>query len=296
MPVWSALLALVAAAAFAMATVLQQSRAHWHAMDAHAEAPSVRRWLPVWGILGRLANDPMWRLGWLVNTLGFGLHAVALHIGPIAVVQSILVVQLLFALMIGDLRRRAKPTGREWLAAAIVCAGVALVVIQRSDAGQRDPAAGRVPVYAVAAAVAVAVLLVAARARSGSVRGVLVGLAAGTCFTVTAVSLTVLTGRLAEMGASGLVHWTTAAILVSTVTGSLLVQDAFASGPLRAPLTAMTVADPLLSAMAGAVLFDIEPPNGVELFVGLPAAGVLIAFGVALLATSPTLTPSMVNA
>jgi hypothetical protein len=71
--------------------------------------------------------------------------------------------------------------------------------------------------------------------------------------------------------------------------GSLLVQDSFASGSLPTALTAMTITDPLVSSIVGAVLFDAIPPAGVELAVGLPASGLLIAAGVVVLANSATL-------
>ncbi|MFL6088740.1 MAG: DMT family transporter [Aeromicrobium sp.] len=283
-------LALFAACTFATAIVMQQSRAHWHTLEHSATREEKRRWLPVWGALGRLVRDPIWQVGAVLNVVGFGVHSFALHLGPIAVVESVLVVQLLAAIVISDLRRHTPPTHREWVGAAVVCAGVALIVVQRAHAGQQIPHTPALLVYLALAATAVFTLLAVARvSRKGWRRAVLVGLGTGVCFTTTAVMMTVVTARLSQFGLSGLWHWSVLGVVASTSTGALLVQDAFASGPLPVSLTAMTVTDPILSAIAGVVMFDVNTPSTFVLAIGLPTAGLLIACGVGLLATSPTL-------
>lgn len=288
----SVALALFAAWAFATSTLLQQSRARSLALAAEEEpAPQRRDWLPVLGVMRRIVRDPVWLLGLIANIVGFGLHAVALNLGPIAVVQSILVVQLLLALAIGSVRRHLRPQPRDFVATAAICAGVILFVFERSNAGRRQAPPGHVLVFlGVAAAVIVTLLAIA---RSGPERapwrGAVVGLAAGTSFCCTAVLMTVISHALHDHGAAGLLGWPLAGLVVLGVTGTVLVQDAFSAGPLPGPLTAMTVADPVLSAVAGAVLFDASRPSPLQLAVGLPAAGLLIAVGVALLARSSSL-------
>ncbi len=132
MPIASVILAVVAAILFAVSTVLQQNSARSTAMARPAARH--RAWLPVLGVLGRLVRDPAWLVGWLLNVLGFVAHAVALHLGSIAVVQAILVVQLILALMITAARRSLRPSPRDWFATAIVCAGVATLVLLRAQA------------------------------------------------------------------------------------------------------------------------------------------------------------------
>lgn len=280
-------LALCAAFAFAIATVLQHARARHHTEAARDGI--LKRWLPVLAGIGPLLRDPIWQLGWLVSGLGFALHAAALNYGPIAVVQAVLVVQLLLAIVIGDLRRHVRPSIRDCLAATAVILGVVLVIVQRADAGRRVDNGVPSMIFLACGAAAVVAMLGLARLTSGRTRGILVGIAAGTCFTGTAINLTLLTSRLAELGLPGLAHWTLAALAVTTVGSVILVQDALASGELAPPLTAMTVADPLIGVIAGALLFDVAPPSQFQLAVGLPAAGVLIAIGVAFLATTSTL-------
>jgi hypothetical protein len=88
---------------------------------------------------------------------------------------------------------------------------------------------------------------------------------------------------------SAVLDWPLLCLLASAVTGSLLVQDAFASGSLPTALTAMTITDPLVSAVVGAIVFDATPPTGIHLWLGLPSCGLLVGLGVALIAGSSTL-------
>jgi drug/metabolite transporter (DMT)-like permease len=290
MPLASVGLAVVAAVLFAVSVNLQQHAARSSALG-RTDTPD-RPWLPVLGLLGRLTRDPGWLVGWLLNVLGFAAHAVALHLGSIAAVQAILVVQLMFAMMLSALRRGIRPLPRDWFATAAVCTGVVLLVLQRGPVGQLLPSRGDLAGFLVVVLGLLGVLLVVARSLGGrpQPRTALVAVGAGLCFCVTAVFVVVVTADLA--GADGpwdALDWPLLVLIGSAVTGSLLVQDSFASGSLPTALTAMTITDPVASAVVGAVLFDAARPSGLQLTMGLPSAVVLIAVGVALLANSTTL-------
>jgi drug/metabolite transporter (DMT)-like permease len=283
----SVLLALLAAGLFAVSVNLQQHVARASAL-AIAQAPDagpVRRpWLPVLGLLRRLMRDRAWLTGWLLNVFGFLAHAVALHLGAIAAVQAILVVQLLFAMMLNAARRGIRPRPRDWAATLAVSVGVVLLVLQRGPVGQVVPPSSAVLAFLGAVVTLIAGLLVTARGlgRTSQARSALVAVGAGLCFCVTAVMVVLVT-------ADPRVDWPVLVLVASAVTGSLLVQDAFASGSLPTALTAMTITDPVASAIAGALLFDAAPPAGLQLLLGLPSAVLLIATGVVVLANSSTL-------
>jgi drug/metabolite transporter (DMT)-like permease len=286
MPSASLLLALLAAVLFAVSVNLQQHAARTSALD---RVPAKERpWLPVLGLLRRLIRDRAWLAGWVLNVLGFAAHAVALHLGAIAAVQAILVVQLLFAMMLNAARRGIRPTGLDWLATVAVCVGVVMLVLQRGPVGQVVPSRSAVAVFLVVVVSLLGVLLAVARApgRAGQARAALVAVGAGLCFCVTAVMVVVVTHDLTQ---DLRLDWPVLVLIASAVTGSLLVQDSFASGSLPTALTAMTITDPVASAVAGALLFDAAPPSGAQLLFGLPVAVLLIATGVVLLANSSTL-------
>ncbi|MGK8489220.1 DMT family transporter [Nocardia asiatica] len=268
-------LALFSALLFAVSAALQQGAAR----QAAAETGQ-GRFLLLAAIARRLITDRRWLAGQGANVAGFVVHAFALRFGAIAVVQALLVVQLLFALPFAALRRRRALLARDWAGTTAVCAGLILLVAQGIPAhsavrGERLPVAG------AAVVVAIVVLFGMSRlARSTQLRSALVAVAAGCCFAATAVLVVVATSALPQPS------WALLGIPVTTLLGGILTQEAYARGSLPTALTAMTITDPVLSYLAGATLFTAtihpRPPL-------LACAAIAVIVGVALLANSPTL-------
>ena len=57
-------------------------------------------------LIRRLVRSPLWLVGWFTNLFGFFVQAAALHFGSVALVQPLLVTQLLFALPLASAWRR----------------------------------------------------------------------------------------------------------------------------------------------------------------------------------------------
>lgn len=283
-------LALAAALAYAVSVTLQQPVARAAAIRAEATAGAGQRpWLAVLRLLSRLVRSPAWVIGWILNVVGFGLHAVALHFGSIMIVQAVLVVQLIFALGLTSVRRHQRPSRRDWAGAVAVCIGVAALILLRGDATQSVPSRSRLVACAAIGVVVIAGLLALARlapSRSQS-RSALVAIGAGASFCVSAVFIVVFTDALARLGIAGALHWSLPCLVISSIGGSLLVQESFASGSLPTSLTATTITDPVLSCVAGLVLFDSVDPLGPGPLTGVIIAVALVAVGVAALARLP---------
>src|SRR5262249_58477874 len=113
-PLVADLLALIAAACFALAATLQQKGA-LGVGDVSLKHPKS---------LLKLAGQRMWLYGSGVLLLGYVLQAAALDRGRLSVVQPLLVTTIVFAPPLGDWRTRQR-VGRRELAAA----GVAAVVL-----------------------------------------------------------------------------------------------------------------------------------------------------------------------
>jgi drug/metabolite transporter (DMT)-like permease len=244
--------------------------------------------------LSRLVRTPIWVAGLGANGLGFVAHAGALHTGSITVVQALLVTQLLMALPLATSRTGEAPLPRDWLGTLAVCLGVGALVLLHGTPAAVRAGEGRtgVPVLASAGVTVMVVLVTAGRlARAhAQTRTALIGIAAGTGFSVTAALTVVLTDTIARDGVlAALTSWPAMALVASGITSGLLVQDAFASGSLPTALTAMTITDPVASWVWGALVFDATPPTGVLTLLGYAGCGALIAAGVITLAYSPTL-------
>jgi drug/metabolite transporter (DMT)-like permease len=227
-------LSLVAALLFAVSAALQQRAAREAARRRVVGRATGRTWLPVLDVLGRLVRDRRWLAGWLAGIGGFGAHAAALHHGSIVVVQPLLTAQLLFALALGQRR----PLRRDWLGTLAVCAGLVVLVTVHSGVSGGPTRRSDLPLAALVAAMVIAELVAVASLvrHRPQLRSALVAVAAGTCVSLSAVLLVVVTGDLSRSGVGAVASdWATLVLVASTSTSALLVQDAFASGSLRPP-------------------------------------------------------------
>jgi hypothetical protein len=283
----SILLATLGAFLFAVSAALQQYAASTLPPDDD-ERPAVLR---IFGLLRRLTRHPLWLLGWVANISGFAAQAFALHLGSIVVVQALVVTQLLFALPLGTLPFGRRPTRRDWMGTAAVCAGLVSLLIARGDVPQTVAQRGDMwSLIGVDAALIVLLLAVSWFVRAvGHHRTAAIGTGAGICISVTAVLVVTVGNDISAHGLFAALDWPLAALCASTLLGLVLVQEAFAAGTLATALTAMTIADPLASWIAGTVLFDAKPAVSAFALGGSALALVLIAIGVVTLANSPTL-------
>jgi hypothetical protein len=290
-------LGLAAALFFALAGALQHYATRSLALATQASTRTGTRtgpvaWLPVLGLLPQLLRSPIWLAGLSANIAGFGFHAAALHLGSVTIVQALLVVQLLFALPFATVRNGAPLLARDWLGTAAVCTGIITLLIIRGDTPQTVARRGWIAAVAMVAVLVIAGLVTAAHALRPypQTRTALVGVAAGVCFSVTAVLIVVVTDDMARQGLwAGLLGWPTIGLAASGLTAAILGQEAFAAGAFPTALTAMTIADPVASWISGTVLFDVDPPTGTGPVTILAASSALLVTGIVLLATSPTL-------
>ncbi|WP_433607475.1 DMT family transporter [Dactylosporangium sp. CA-139114] len=273
-------LSVLAAAMFAFSAAMQQRAARRGAPDVHDRALPVRVFL----LIRALVRDRWWLAGWVLNLFAFAAHALALHLGSLTIVQALLVSQLLFALL--TVRR---PRATAWLGTVAVCAGLALLVVARPAVPHDLVRTDVPPAVGLAAAVTVACIVVAhllpARTEA-RLRGALAGAAAGVCTCLTAVFVVLVTDTLARDGVRGLAHdWSILALAASTTASALLTQDAFAAGSLPTALTAISVADPLASALFDATVFHAGPRGALWWPWSQVVVAALLVAGVALLAT-----------
>jgi drug/metabolite transporter (DMT)-like permease len=292
-------LSLLAALLFACAAAFQQRAAHRTARTAAAArepamADSARTWttwLPVLSLLSRLLRDRLWLLGWVTNLAGFLAQAAALHFGSISVVQPLLIAQLLFALPLATRLSHRRLLPRDWFGAAAVCGGLAVLLSVRGAAPDSGEPARTHVLLATSAALVLVVGLVASgqlvRSRP-QFRAALVSVAAGVCFCMSAVFITLTTADLINRGVGATAtDWPGYALAGSTVLGLLLEQDAFAAGSLPTAVAAMTITNPVASYLAGVLAFNGTAPQTPGALAGVASAGLLVVVGVITLAQSP---------
>lgn len=238
--------AILASGMYAAASVLQQRTA---SAESHQHALRL-------GLLTRLLQNPLWLLGVTADIAGYLLQFIALGAGALVVVQPLLVVGLLFALPIGAHWGGFRLKAKDWLGAVAVCAGLGVFLIVARPARGHDNVHLHVwLLLLVVSALFCAGLLLICRHRSLRQRAVLLSGVAGISYGVSA-ALTKTCAHLLSRGVPVLLtHWQPYVLIAIGVGGMLVSQSAFQAGTLDASLPTMTVVDPIVSILIGAVAF-----------------------------------------
>ncbi|MDQ7905771.1 DMT family transporter [Phytohabitans sp. ZYX-F-186] len=290
-------LSLVAAFLFAAAASLQQHGAQ--AANNSLEPPRTRGRVratlaPLPALARRLVRSRVWLAGWVVNLVGFLTQAAALHFGSVALVQPLLVTQLLFALPLATAWSRRMPSRLAWSSAAAITGGVALFLAVRGAAPvEGDPNREHIILSGLATVVAVAGLVLASAGRRALVQATLLAVAAGLCFAMSAVLMKLTAADLIERGVGATARdWVGYALAGSTLAGLLLGQWAFATGSLAAAVAAMTITNPIASYLVGVLAFHVAPPTSPGALAAVAGAGALISAGVFGLSHSSIVRPA----
>lgn len=275
----SVVCALLAAVSFAFAAVMQQ--------ESTMTVATEKSLTP--GLLLELIHRPKWLLGGLAMLVGFGLQAVGLAFGPIAVVQPIVVLELAFAIPFGIWRRHRRAGVREWAGILAVMSGISVFILAASPgAGIQNPAtidwiASLVPVAGVAA-VAVAI----GSTRRGPARAMLLGAAAGLAFGVLSVLTKTVTHVLSSDATRAFTSWQLYATAGVGVVALTVSQSAYQAGPLAYSMPFVGVLEPAVAVVIGDIVLGEQVHLSEADFVLEIGAAAVAVLGIMLLTTSRT--------
>jgi drug/metabolite transporter (DMT)-like permease len=261
--------AVAAALAFAVSAVLEQRSTH--------DVPQRRSALDP-RLLVDLSRQRLWLAAIAVTVAGLALQITALHFGPLALVQPLLVCDVVFAVLIRSFLARRRLPDRAVLAGVLCCAGgLAAFLVVAQPHGDRTPLT---PLAALPLAVALGAVLAgclaAARLGPRRARPLALALASGVVYGVSAFLLKEVTQDLSQGLGSPLRLWPVYALVVLGPLAFLLNQSAFQAGILIAPvLSVITVADPLVSITIARLWLDERIASG-PLAVAAEAAAVAV--------------------
>ena len=271
------LAALAAAFCYGVSAVLEQRSVHQVA-ERGVFAPR---------LLVNLARRPLWLASIVATVIGAALQGLALHFGPLALVQPILVCDLLFAVLIASgLRRTAPDRG---IFAGVVCCtvgvGVFLAVSQPTTGTETVVSPTAVLPLAVLLGVVLACCLAWAKFGSRTARPLVLALACGVCNGVSAFLLKLVTFSLAHGFSEPLDQWPLYALAVVGPVGFLLNQEAFQAGTLIAPaLAVITTVTSLVSIGIGYLWLNETVASGPGDVVTEVASLAIMTTGIAMLA------------
>jgi drug/metabolite transporter (DMT)-like permease len=240
---------------------------------------------PGWRAAIDLVRQPVWLLGALFLIGTFGFQALALYFGPLSVVQPILVLELVFTLGLRVFVRHDDITSRTWAAALTICLGLAaFLVVASPGRGTQDAAAGRWMAAIGIWGLAVLALFLLARRGSPARRAALLGAATAVVWSVDAAFVKQAVDVLAHSGPLGLLmSWPLYAVIGTGVLGTVLLQVAYAAGPLAASQSTLLIVDPLASIALGIELFHEHLNAGPGYLAGAVASLAVLGIGVVML-------------
>ena len=232
-------------------------------------------------LIGHLVTRPLWITGLAAGFLGLILHVVALADGQLAVVQPLLISGVLFALPISAVLEGRRPSGREWLLALVLVAGLAMFLLAAR------PSVGRVDVDAdvlawstvTVSAVIVAIALLGMR-WANQHRCALLGTAAGVGYGLVAALLKQATAVYRTGFLHLMTDWPLYTLILVGAAAIGLTQMAYRAGPLAKSMPALTVTDPAASVALGVLAFQ-ERLAGGPLAIALQVIGFLVMAGAA---------------
>ncbi|MBP2337752.1 glycosyltransferase involved in cell wall biosynthesis [Saccharothrix coeruleofusca] len=261
------LLAVLGAVFFALAARLQHD-----AVQAFGGALRV----------SALLRRPRWLLGLLLLVVGSGVHAVALGMAPLSVVQPVGVLAIGITALL-DGRRRELPvialTTLSVGAFVLLAAGSATATAVAPEAELR---AGLIVLGLIAAPGLLGVL-----AERPAVRALGFGAAGGVAYGYVSVLMRAVSQDVQR----GAVDWATAlsaaGIAVTLLVGGWFIQHAYAGGPPHLAVACLTVVDPLVAVGIGAGLLGEATRTTGPVVAAQLACAALATAGVVVLARKP---------
>jgi drug/metabolite transporter (DMT)-like permease len=288
-PAVAIVLAMVASVCFAGAAVLQHRAVS--AGSGSTEDPAVKYGSETISLSGlrAVARTPGWLLGLALAAGGTTLHALALVLAPLTVVQPVGVLAVPIAVVLSVLRTGRRPASGVMIGVALTVAGVAGFVGTAAGTAVSTPA----PDSATLMAAVIVFGLVAALAavgltRTGWVRCIACATAGAVAFGLVsallrAVSQTITTGEAGLLDPAVLAAGV--GIVAAVSVGGWLVQQAFASGAPEVVVACLTVVDPIVAVLLGVVLLGEGAATSPHTWLLLIGAAATATTGVVALAS-----------
>ena len=270
--------ALAAGCAFAVGAVLQQSAAREASLE---HSLSIR-------LLWDLAHRPRWLLGIASDAGSFGLQALALAHGPIALVQPLLVTGVLFAIPLAVSLRGMRLGVQEWIGTVAVGGGLALFLVSASPAaGEPKTSFGRWVLILIAVGGLMMLAIAVGQTLHGPYRASMFALSAGAAFGLLAALTKTSTWLLGQGASTFFTAWQPYAMLGVAIAGAIVQQSAFQAAPLPASLPVMDATEPTVAVLIGVFAFGEALGTSMLALTGEAAGIVALIAGIVLLDRSP---------
>jgi fumarate reductase subunit D len=243
-----------------------------------------------WKFVKYLLRSPLWLLGWVALCGSLIFQALALHFGPLSLVQPILVTELILALVLRELWLGQSIRGVTWSAAFLTGAGLVIFLVLTSPHGASLlPTSSAWTVPSIVCVVVVVVLVALAQRGSPARRAALFASATAVMWALEATFIKATTDTISALGFGGaFTRWPIYALIVGGAIGLLCEQAALHVGPLSVSQTFIVIVDPVVSVILGIWIYRDRLHHGtLHIAIGAVAFAVMCAGIVALTRTAP---------
>ncbi len=207
------------------------------------------------GGYAQLIRNKVWLVGFALFTLGFWLHLAALAFGSVAVVQPLIVLELIFIPPVAAIVSKTKVTGLEWLAILAVAGGLAgFLVVASPKAGVSDPSASQWVTVILGSLVLIAILTLVGSRLMSIARAATLGVSAGIVNGLMALTAKGMLDTPLSIGslATNPLTYVTVVVALATFWSAAY---AFKSGPITVSSPSIIASNPIFATIVSIWLF-----------------------------------------
>lgn len=203
----------------------------------------------------KLAKHPAWLTGAILFYVAGAIHLVALSLGSLAVVQPLIVTELIFIPPIAAIISKIKVPGRDWMwILAVSAALAAFLIVAQPTEGERLSTNLQWVVTLGVLFVAFGVLFAIGRKLAPTPRAAVLGTATG---IINAMYVLAAKGVFGGPPIGLFIILAVIAIF-SALGGVGFATYAFRSGPVTVSSAAMIVVNPIVATIAAIYLFEVS--------------------------------------
>jgi len=270
--------ALASAACFAGGSALQ------HRVASASSASEESRT----GFVARLVRRPSWLIGLGLCAVAFGLHALALSRGDLALVQPVIVSGIVFAVVIRAGLERRWPPRRTMIWLVLTWAGLALFLIVRPASSTGSVHKSLAPIFVITGVVAVVLAMLAARRfEQDRFRGLLLGGAAGLLFGLVAGLLKLVLAQAGQGWGQIFTHWTVWTLLAVGAWAIVLNQRAYQATRMSLTAPTLNITQVIVAIMFGVLVLGEPVGSSTGVVAGEVVGLVVTILGIRNLASRP---------
>lgn len=234
-----------------------------------------------WALLRHLVGQRLWLLGMFASLVGLVMHAVALALGSLSVVQPLVVTGLVFSFIFRSALDRQQPTRGTLAGAAATTLGLVLTAAQTGTAPSSTAVDGAAAVLLLClGGVAVTASLALARTGPAARSAVLLGAGAGVVFGLIAGMLKVTTSIAAAGLPALLGSWQLYVLAALGACGLVLNQRAYRAFALTHSLPALNAVNPLVALVFGYLVLGERPAHSVSSLAAEIIGMILVIAGI----------------